>query len=272
MAFTVNDYQDLVQLLRQRPEWQVELRHLLLDDDFLALPRIVAELAEAQRRTEARVEELAEAQRRTEARVEELAEAQRRTEVRVIENTNQISELAEVQRQSLERLDRLERNQETILKDLAWLKGDSIERKYAERAHSYFGRWMRRIKVVLPNGLDAETENRLTKALTDDEYDQLLELDVLIRGQLHRPTALAGQEIWLALEASVIMDREDVRRARERAALLRKAGFRALPVVAGKGLTEGAGESLQYPPIVLLLNGHATGWDEAMAVLQNENV
>lgn len=243
MAITVNDYQDLVRLIRQRPEWQVELRHLLLDDDFLALPRIVSELAEAQRRTEARV----------------------------AESTKQISELAEIQRQSLERLDRLERNQEVILKDLAWLKGDSIERKYAERAQSYFGRWMRRIKVVLPGGMDAETENRLTKALTESEYDQLLELDVLIRGQLHRPAALAGQELWLALEASAIIDREDVRRARERAALLRKAGFRALPVVAGKGLTEGASESLQYPPIVLLLDGHAMGWDEAMAALQNEN-
>jgi len=38
------------------------------------------ELAEAQKRTELKVEELAEAQRRTELKVEELAEAQRRTE------------------------------------------------------------------------------------------------------------------------------------------------------------------------------------------------
>ncbi|GAB4504023.1 MAG: hypothetical protein Fur0043_10160 [Anaerolineales bacterium] len=40
-------------------------------------------MAEAQRRTEQRVEELAEAQRRTEQRVEELAEAQKRTDQKV---------------------------------------------------------------------------------------------------------------------------------------------------------------------------------------------
>ena len=84
MVFTINDLQDLVRLLAQHPEWQVELRRLLLADDFLALPGIVRELAEAQRQSEARltrleatVAELAEAQKRTEQRVEELVEAQR---------------------------------------------------------------------------------------------------------------------------------------------------------------------------------------------------
>ena len=55
--------------------------------EFNRLERIMEELAEAQKKTEERldsltqrVEELAEAQKRTEARVEELAEAQKRTE------------------------------------------------------------------------------------------------------------------------------------------------------------------------------------------------
>jgi len=60
----------------------------------------VGELAEAQKRTEARVEELAEAQKRTEARVEELAEAQKRTEARV-------EELAEAQKRTEARVEKL---------------------------------------------------------------------------------------------------------------------------------------------------------------------
>ncbi|MGE0825738.1 MAG: PD-(D/E)XK nuclease family protein [Candidatus Binatia bacterium] len=48
--------------------------------DFDELKAIVRDLAEAQKRTEVRIEELAEAQKRTEVRVEELAEAQKRTE------------------------------------------------------------------------------------------------------------------------------------------------------------------------------------------------
>lgn len=53
----------------------------------------VEDLTEAQKRTEARVEELAEAQKRTDSHVEELAEAQKRTEARV-------EELAEAQMQT----------------------------------------------------------------------------------------------------------------------------------------------------------------------------
>jgi len=60
----------------------------------------VEELAEAQKRTEQRVEELAEAQKRTEQRVEELAEAQKRTEQRV-------EELAEAQKRTEQRVEEL---------------------------------------------------------------------------------------------------------------------------------------------------------------------
>jgi len=64
-------------------------------EDFSELKGIVRELAEAQKRTEIRVEELAEAQKRTEIRVEELAEAQKRTEIRVEELAEKVTVLAE---------------------------------------------------------------------------------------------------------------------------------------------------------------------------------
>jgi myosin heavy subunit len=91
-------------------------------EDFDQLRNVVGELAEAQRRTEQRVEELAEAQRRTEQRVErletivtELAEAQRRTEQRVERLETIVTELAEAQRRTEQRVERLE----TIVTELA---------------------------------------------------------------------------------------------------------------------------------------------------------
>ncbi len=80
MAFTVTDFEDLTRLLADHPEWQAELRRLILSEDFLALPGIVRELAEAQR-------ELAEAQR-------ELAEAQRRTETQLQALTTRVGGMA----------------------------------------------------------------------------------------------------------------------------------------------------------------------------------
>ena len=53
---------------------------LVKASDFDGLKAIVKELAEAQTRTEQRLEQLAEAQARTEQRLEQLAEAQTRTE------------------------------------------------------------------------------------------------------------------------------------------------------------------------------------------------
>jgi hypothetical protein len=60
-----------------------ELRNTVTKDDFADLKAVVADLAEAQKRTEQRVEELAEAQKRTEQRVGELAVSQKRIEERM---------------------------------------------------------------------------------------------------------------------------------------------------------------------------------------------
>ena len=48
MAFTVQEFHDLVALLTQHPEWQAELRRLVLTDELLALPQIGRDLEEAQ--------------------------------------------------------------------------------------------------------------------------------------------------------------------------------------------------------------------------------
>jgi archaellum component FlaC len=157
MAFTVQEYLDLVRLLAEHPEWRSELRRLLVSEELLALPEIVRGLAGSHQRVEERlsrveerlgrleaiVEALAEAQRRTEERlgrteerlarleaaVEALAEAQRRTEERLARLEAAVEALAEAQRRTEERVEALAEAQrrteermgelEAIAKDLA---------------------------------------------------------------------------------------------------------------------------------------------------------
>jgi hypothetical protein len=38
MAFTVQDFHDLITLVVQHPEWRAELRRLVLTEELLALP------------------------------------------------------------------------------------------------------------------------------------------------------------------------------------------------------------------------------------------
>ena len=71
MAFTVQEFRDLVQILEQHPEWRAELRRLVLTEELLTLPQIVRELVEAQHRTEERVNQLIQ-------QVERLVEVQLR--------------------------------------------------------------------------------------------------------------------------------------------------------------------------------------------------
>ncbi len=86
----------LAEIELQRKQWEESVTKR----EFNELKEIVAELAEAQKKTEQRIGELAEAQKKTEQRLDELAEAQKKTEQRV-------NELAEAQKRTEERLNEL---------------------------------------------------------------------------------------------------------------------------------------------------------------------
>ena len=130
MIDTYEIYEELVPNLGDAPARSIarvvgkvyrDLSQAVTRDDFNKLVVVVGELAEAQKKTEERldllsqrVEELAEAQKKTEERlnslsqrVEELAEAQKRTEQRV-------EELAQAQKKTEERLDRLSQRVEEL--------------------------------------------------------------------------------------------------------------------------------------------------------------
>ncbi len=285
----MREYRDLLQLLAEHPEWREELRRALLSDDFLTLPQIVRELAEAQRRTEQQVEELVKAQRRTEQRVEELAEAQRRTEERLEALAKRVDELAEAQKQSEERLTRLEaivaelteaqkRTEETLAalikrvdhievrlvaveQRLAKVDGRTLELHYERKAASTFGRILRRAKVVDLG----EFEDRVSPYLSGDELQDLWRIDLLVQGYLREP--LKGDEkpeAYLAVEVSVLVDREDVERAKRRANILSKAGLLAIPVAAGEDLTERALQMAENEGVVLVKDGSVRFIEQAL--------
>jgi len=287
MAFTVSDFNDLKQLLATHPEWQVELRHLLLTEDFQALPAIVRDLAEAQRRAEerltrleeavaqlveaqrgveerlARLEEvvaqLVEAQRRTDQRMAELVEAQRGIEQRVARLEEAVAQLAESQRRFEERMDRFEGRMDRFEVKLGRVQGYTLEIRYRLNAAAYFGAWLRRTEVVDGNELTDRTEGQLN----GDELRELLSTDLVVRGRIAQsPTR---PEVWLAVEISSVVDREDVVRAARRAELLRRAGLPALPVVAGENATIGAEAEARQRGAAILQDGTALLWDEALA-------
>ncbi len=278
------DFHDLVRALEDHPEWRAELRRLILTDDLLSLPEVVRELAEAQRRTEQRLQELAEAQRRTEQRLEELAEAQRRTDERLeafIASTEKrfravderLAELAEAQRRTEQRLEELaeaqRRTEEALTRlthtvaDLSVrvssLHGDALERRYREKAHAYFAKILRRLRVLSSQQLADLVDDALEAGhLTWEERGALLLADVVAEGRTPEK-----ERAFLLAEVSATISQRDVDRARERADLLtRITKIPTWPVVAGEELAEGIRAYARSAGVWQVLDGHVLSPDE----------
>ena len=211
MAFTIEDFGDLIRLLREHPRWRDELRRWVLTEELLSLP--------------ARVEALT-------AIVEALSEAQRRTEERLEALILEVGSLTEAQRRTEEAL------QGVILR-VDELRGEMLEIRYRERAHAYFSKMIRRAHLLSFEELYRLIDQAVEKGvLTEEEGDELVLADAIIRGIWREDK----QQVYLVVEVSWGIGMEDVERARKRAELLEKTGVRAIPVVAGRWISSHASE------------------------------
>ncbi|MDR7515157.1 MAG: hypothetical protein QN165_10150 [Armatimonadota bacterium] len=221
-ARTDKTVQDLARQLQALAEAQarVERQVQALTEAQARTERQVQALTEAQARTERQVQALTEAQARTEQQVQALTEAQARTE-------QQLQALTEAQK-------RTEQVVRELVKTVGALKGENLERRYRERAASYFQRVLRRIRVLDHQQLGLLLDDAVDQGrITPDERAQVLEADVVVAGLAD------GREVYLLAEVSGTITAHDVRRARARAAALEKAtGCPVLPAVAGEHLSD----------------------------------
>jgi vacuolar-type H+-ATPase subunit I/STV1 len=248
VAFGVDDFRDLLRLLEEHPEWRAELRRLVLTEELLALPAVVQELAR-------RVADLAEAQQRTEAELSELRQAvaelrQAVAELRqgLAELRQTVAELAEAQRRAEDRLDRIDQR-------LADLRGDNLERRYWEHAGAYFDDVIRRAVLLSDQQLadlldEPEAEGRLTHA----ERRDVLWADLVVRGRRRSD----GAEVYLVVEVSAGLGAGDVERAARRATLLGRLRP-SLAVVAGEWITPEAERMANVYGVWRVLDGRMVG-------------
>ncbi len=121
MPFSIEEFRDLIRLLEERPEWRADLRRLVLSDELLALPEVVRELTEAQRRSEERLRQLIQTQQHTETgvgRLEQalitLTEAQQHTEAGVGRLEQALITLTEAQQRTEAGMGRLEESVQSL--------------------------------------------------------------------------------------------------------------------------------------------------------------
>src|SRR6266511_2827929 len=127
MPFEFRDFQDLIRLLREHPDWREELRALLLTQELLTLPALVRELAETVAHLAVRLDQLT-------ARVDQLTET--------------IAYLAEEQRRMAEEQRRLTEGQQRFEVQMGEMRGWFLEERYRTHAPAYFGRFLRQVQPV----------------------------------------------------------------------------------------------------------------------------
>lgn len=231
MSITIHDVRDLIQVLREHPDWRAEFERALLGEELLSLPAIVRELAEAQKRTEARVEELAEAQKRTEAQIAAL--------------TLRMDELAS-------RMDALTRVTEMMRGDIGDLRGKMLEIQYTERVPAYVSDFFRRARVIPRQEFLAQLEEAEEhgKISSQERKDASL-VDLLVRGQRLPDRAQA----FLTVEVSATIHLDDVERAARRAEIFSRVFPIVMPVVGGQGITAEARERADSIKVKITLDG-----------------
>jgi uncharacterized protein YoxC len=258
VAFTVSDFEDLLRLLDDRPEWRAELRRRLLGDELLELPALVRQIAEQLAGLTTRVDQLAEhldtlisRLDMLTARVDQIAEQLATLTARVDTLTDRVDQLTarmeqqvallEQQGTRLDQQTALLHHQGTRLDQLTdvvgELRGTALEQDYRTKAPAYFGQVMRGLRVIDSARLADLLDEALDRgAITDAERLDALRTDIVLSGR-RRDT---GAEVYLAVDASAGIRPDDVQRAIERARVLAKLGRPAYPVVAGQEMTRDA--------------------------------
>ncbi len=252
MAFTINDFQDLVQLLEEHPRWRNELRRLIVDDDFAKITQSIRDLIALSDKHEAQLTRLIALSDKHEAQLTQLIALSDKHEAQLTrlislsdKHEVQLTQLIALSDRHEARLTKIE-SDISILKtdvaglkidvaglktDVGGLKGAELERTFRERPYVYLSRFARRIRLVSDSELAILIEDALDqKRLTDDEAEDLKRLDAIVKGK-HK---LQNYDVYLAVEASSVADEHDLERAQRRAKLLEKAtGIPAFPVIAG---------------------------------------
>lgn len=236
---TINTLQDLNRALIENPEWRAEIRRTLLTEELLELPQRFAEYTNA---TDRRLDDLTQNMTVLTQRVDVLTQRVDKLTQRMDELTQRFSDYAEATNKRFDdmdrkfealkeqavatnrRLDRLETRQ-----DKMW--GDWIEAKLPQKMPAIVSRVfdVRRPYTVLSARYGAASfrgrqfEEEVSNAadagvITDDDETRLLVTDLIVRSQRKSDRST----LWFAVEASGVINRDDVERARQSADAIQK--------------------------------------------------
>jgi hypothetical protein len=276
MAFTVEDFEDMLRILERNPEWQERMRRAILSRELLELPErllslvqqliesdarnsaqvaeltrtvqrhdeaiatliqtvqrhneillrhdeLIAELIQTVQRHDALIAELIQTVQRQGEQIAELTRTVQHHDEQIAELVQVVRELAEAQRRTEARLERLENRLEG---EIGRQSGERYEREVVASAPVFFY-----------GGQGGGLGNLMVQDQLRQWLQPLFEQGVEIS---HLANPFRADIIWwkgdrvMVVEVGIKVSRDDVNRAAARAELLRRAGVNATPAVIGE--------------------------------------
>ena len=238
MAFSPADLEQFIEAVQADPLLRDRVRDAILHADFLALPGIVARLAD-------RVEDLAIQDARLGERMDQLTVRIDHLTMRLDQLTVRVDQLTEQVKALTVRLDKMDGR-------LGNLEGDFWEFRYTSRLSQMLGQHhFVGVRQILPGEYPPFVEAWRDGRISDDEWHQLNLLDAVATAKQGK--GIDAPEVMIALELSKVVDSRDVNRVNARASILRRAGFEILAAVDGAAILPAAKEEASTLGVLTLV-------------------
>jgi len=208
--YSIVTFADILRALKSHPDWLEELRKIILTTELLELPKKFDELLKRVEKIESDVEILKQdvAVLKQDVAVLKQDVAVLKQDVAVLKQDVAV----------------LKQDVEILKKDMAYLKGEfgrfkgkDFERTIKDKHYAYFGKLLRKTKLVqfeeILQIIDDAEEKGLIK---EEQRDSLLNLDIIVKGQIKS----TQKPVVLAVEISYSLYEDDIERAIERAQIL----------------------------------------------------
>ncbi len=252
MAMSAEDIEAFIQELQRDPQLRDRARNVILADDFLELPKIVARLG-------TRIEELVEVDRGLGARIDQLTERMDQLVVRMDQLAERMDQLIEQVSQLTVRFDRFVESVNVRFDRLEGqvgnLDGRVFEWGYERKLGTHLARRFRKVRLVGLSDYDPFYRAWKSGVITEDEWEDVARLDIIALG--NDTTAPDEPEVVIAMKLSKVVDDRDVGRVHRRAAILARSGVAVIPLVDGESIHLGARALAEARGVIALVQRDA---------------
>ena len=250
---TINNTDDFIRALRQNPEFHAAARRELLTEELLALPQRLSQYAEGTDkrldRVDSRLDSLENGQRQLQSDVKDLQHGQRQLQSDVKDLQHGQRQLQSDVKDLKQGQQQLEGRMRRVENQVYALRGDALETKMPTKLCDMMSEsldlrrlqifWMARQQTP-PMSRSEQFVQTLENAtdngtISDTQEGRITRTDLIVRSVRESD----GSRLWIAVEASGVIDQDDIERARQSALALQKIyGENAIPAVYGYRISD----------------------------------